>query len=155
MKPVISNDEKRDSEVATSDVLRLERQLLVRGRRQQRALLKQPDMLSCEEVEARTRIQPAMLNEMRVTGRVLALELPGGREGFKFPAFQFESPILQVMPRILQIFGAGRAWQAYDFLIHPEPSLGGKTPLDELRAGRLASVEKVMIVIATLEQGAP
>ena len=155
MKPAISNDEKRDGDVAASDVLRLERQLLARGRRQQRALLKKSDMLSCEEVAARTGIQPATLNEMRIAERVLALDSPGGQQGFRFPSFQFEPSILRVMPRILEVFGPGRAWQAYDFLMHPEPSLGGKTPLDELRAGQHSAIEKIIIAVATLDQGAP
>lgn len=135
------------------DVLRMERELLARGREEQQALLQRPDMISLEEAEARTGISAAVLMQLRTEGQVLGLELRDGREGCKFPDFQFEPRIRAVIPGILQAFGRGREWQVYDFFTHPEPLLGGRMVLDELRAGHLESVMRAAFAAAALNQG--
>lgn len=58
------------------------------------------------------------------------------------------------MPQLLSLFGRGRSWQLYDFLLHPEPLLQGHIPLDLLRCVRGAEVLRVAKVTATLEHGA-
>lgn len=136
------------------EVLRLERELLARGREEQQALLQRPDMISPEQAEARTGISAVVLMRLHAEGQVLGLALPDGRGGCKFPDFQFEPPIRSAIPGILQAFRRGREWEAYDFLTRPEPLLGGKMVLDELRAGRLESVMRAAVAAASLDHGA-
>lgn len=135
------------------EVLRLEQELLLLGRKEQEALFKRPDMLSQEQAEARAGISAEVLMQLRTEGQILGLELPDGRGGCKFPDIQFEPQIRPAIPGILQAFGRGREWEAYDVLMHTEPLLGGRKVLDELRIGHLVSVIRAAIAAAALDQG--
>jgi hypothetical protein len=111
-------------------------------------------MLDLKEASALSGIPVRTLSQMRTKNRLLALARAGARKGFRFPAFQFEPAVLAAMPAVLAMFGPGRAWQAFDFLTHPEPLLAGAVPLELLRAGRAADVERVTQAAASLEHGA-
>ncbi|BAL23482.1 hypothetical protein [Azoarcus sp. KH32C] len=150
----MSNIPRHEDEGLDSEVSRLERELLAHGLQGQRELLNRPDMLSAEQAEARTGISAAALRQLRIEGRVLGLELPNGKGGYKFPAFQFDPEIRSAIPGILQAFGRGAEWKAYDFLTLPEPLLGGRTVLDELRAGHLEPVMRAAVAAAALGHGA-
>ncbi len=136
------------------EIAELETRLLKAGERGQAETLARPDMLDLKEASALSGIPVRTLTQMRMKGRLLALARAGARKGFRFPAFQFEPAVLEAIPAVLAVFGAGRAWQAFDFLTTPEPLLGGSVPLDMLRAGRAAEVERVLEAAAALEHGA-
>lgn len=128
----------------------IEGALLAAGEAGQSAILAQDDMMTIEQVAELLDLPIESIRWLREHGGLLALEL----EDVRYPAFQFEPGIREVMPAILEAFGPGRAWQAYDFCNRPEPMLSGKTPLDCLRSG---SAEKVLMAAkaaGSLEQGA-
>jgi len=114
----------------------LEAEMLREGDAGQRRALEAPDMLSLTEAAAQSGIPVRTLTQMRQENRLLALSRPGARRGFRFPAFQFDAQVLDVLPRILAHFGPDRAWQAHDFLTLPEPLLGGAVPIEMIRRAR-------------------
>lgn len=149
-----SSSESSGSEQGAVEAL--EEDLLLAGEAGQRRALSGPDMLSLEEASQQSGIPVRTLTQMRVGNRLLALARPGALRGYRFPAFQFQPEVLEVLPSILVAFGPGRAWQAYDFLTRPEPLLGGKVPIELLRraTGRAGEVERVVKAAATLVHGA-
>ena len=133
---------------------RLERSLLARGRRQQRAQLRALGMLPPREAAQFSGIPKRTLQRMRFRGQVLALSIRGGRSGVRYPAWQFEPAVLRVLPDIRAAFGKHRVWQAHDFLTYAEPLLASRIPLDEIRAGRGADVLRILSAATDGGQGA-
>lgn len=138
----------------TDRVAALEAELLTVGDQGQRSVLAHPDMLDLDAASSLSGIPVRTLTHMCRTNRILALARAGARKGFRFPAFQFEAMVLPAMPAVLAAFGPTRAWQAFDFLTHSEPLLSGAVPVELLRSGRPAEVERVIEVAATLVHGA-
>ena len=138
----------------TDRVAALEAELLTVGDQGQRSVLAHPDMLDLDAASSLSGIPMRTLTHMRRTNRILALGRAGARKGFRFPAFQFEAMVLSAMPAVLAAFGPTRAWQAFDFLTHSEPLLSGAVPVELLRSGRPAEVERVIEVAAALVHGA-
>lgn len=150
----VMKSETDDDEGMAEDVLRLERKLLRQGLREQRARLKLPDMLTLQQATELSGIPVRTLTHMRNSGRLLALAAAGAQRGFRYPAWQFDSVILEAMASVVAAFGRDGAWQAFDFLTRPEPLLRGEVPLDVLQAGRRGEVERILVTAAALEQGA-
>lgn len=132
----------------------LESELLARGRKEQRLLLESAEMLSLHQAAAVVGVSARTFCRMRTAGRLLALALPGRKRVFRYPAWQFEPIIFNVLPDIIRAFGSNRMWQVYDFMTYPEPFLGGRVPLNELRVGRWATVRRILPTAAGLGQGA-
>lgn len=131
-----------------------EAELLRIGDESQRAILAHPDMLDLNAASALSGIPVRTLTHMRTANRLLALARAGARRGFRFPAFQFEPTVFAAMPNVLAAFGPTRAWQAFDFLTHAEPMLSDAVPIELLRSGQAADVERVVRAAATLNHGA-
>lgn len=138
----------------TDRLAALEAELLSVGDQGQRSILAHPDMLDLEAASSLSGIPVRTLTHMRRTNRILALARAGAKKGYRFPAFQFEPAVLAAMPSVLAAFGPARAWQAFDFLTHTEPLLSGAVPINLLREGRPAEVERVVKVAGTLAHGA-
>ena len=133
----------------------LEAAMLAASEDSNRLLLAGDDMLTPSAASALAGCSVYELSRRRRSNLVLALSLPGvkGRV-YRFPAFQFEPHVCEAMPQLLALFGRGRSWQLYDFLLHPEPLLQGRIPLDLMKCGRAAEVLRVAKATATLEHGA-
>lgn len=138
----------------TSTVAALERELLRSGDQGQRSILSRPDMLSLNAASALSGIPVRTLTHMRQMSRVLALARVGAQKGYRFPAFQFEPTVLTAIPAVLAAFGPDRAWQAFDFLTHPEPLLSGAVPVTLFRTGEAVEVERVLWAAGSLIHGA-
>lgn len=138
----------------TDRVAALEAELLSVGDQGQRSVLAHPDMLDLDAASSLSGIPVRTLTHMRRTNRILALARAGARKGFRFPAFQFEPTVLDAMPTVLAAFGPTRAWQAFDFLMRAEPMLSDAVPIELLRRGQAADVERVVRAAATLNHGA-
>lgn len=128
----------------------IEGALLAAGEAGQRAILAQDDMMTIEQVSELLELPVSSIAWLRDHGGLLALELGEVR----CPAFQFEPRVREAIPAILEAFGPGRAWQAYDFCNRPEPMLSGRNPLDCIRDGNFESVLKAAKAAGSLEQGA-
>lgn len=133
----------------------LEAAMLAASEDAERLALAGEDMLTLSAASALTGCPAYDLSRRRRSNLVLALSLPGvkGRV-YRFPAFQFEPHVCEAMPQLLALFGRGCSWQLYDFLLHPEPLLQGRIPLDLMKCGRAAEVLRVAKATATLEHGA-
>lgn len=127
----------------------LEGALLAAGEAGQRETLAREDMLTTEQVSELLQLPIESIRWLREHRGLLALEL----EDVRYPAFQFEPGIREVMPAILEAFGKGRAWQAYDFCNRPEPMLSGRHPLDCIRNGSAEKVLRAAKAAGSLEQG--
>lgn len=132
----------------------LEAEMLEAGEEAQRSILARDDMLTLASASALSGLSAGVLSRLRRANRVLALPLPGSRPHYRYPAFQFEPAVCDAMPELLELFGRARVWPLFDFLMHPEPLLGGKVPLDLLKSGRTYDVLRFARVAAMLEQGA-
>jgi hypothetical protein len=130
----------------------LETDLLEAGELSQHAVLAQPDMLDLQAAASLSGLDAAQVVQMAQEGQLLALRIGAGEP--RFPAFQFEPAVLPSIPLVLSVFGASRAWQAYDFITHPEPLLDGAVPLNLLRNGHSAAVARVAQIAADLGHGA-
>lgn len=130
----------------------LEKDLLEAGEHSQHAVLAQPDMLDLHAAASLSGLDAAQVVQMTLEGQLLALRVGVGEP--RFPAFQFEPAVLPFIPLVISAFGASRAWQAHDFLTHPEPLLDGSVPLDLLRNEQSAAVARVARTAADLGHGA-
>lgn len=147
----------RDVECGPRDVsLRaLEAELLEAGEDSKQSELARTDMLTLSAASVVAGCSAQTLSRLRRANQVLALPLRRGRSpGYRYPAFQFEAAVREQMPQLLDVFGRGRPWQLYDFLMRAEPLLEGRLPLDLLRCGRAHDILRIAKLAATLEHGA-
>lgn len=120
-----------------------------------RRVLARSGMLTLSAASALSGLSTQMLSRRRRANRVLALPLLGARvPNYRYPAFQFEADVHEVMPQFLDLFGRGRSWQLFDLLTRPDPLLEGRIPLELLRCGKKSDVLRVAMLAAMLEQGA-
>jgi hypothetical protein len=101
-------------------------------------LLQRADMLNGEQLAAELGLSRATVDNRRQEGKLLALEF-GAKRGFRFPQWQrdlveerdtrvsFEAALNQLAP-------VG-PWSRYRFFVQSSPELGGRTPVEALRAG--------------------
>jgi hypothetical protein len=89
-------------------------------------------------------IKPQAVDRRRERGRILAL--PTGRNEFAFPVWQFDrrgkDGLIPGFADVLGSFSVGDPWMRAEFMLAPEPRLGGRRPLDALRGGDGAGVEE-------------
>lgn len=85
----------------------------------------------------------------RKKGGLLAVSVPGGRRGWRYPRCQFdrtsEGGVIPGLGRVLSATEDLGGWMALSFLLSPEERLGGKRPLDALREGRVGEVEEAAL----------
>ena len=116
-------------------------------------LLKRADMLNGEQLAAELGLSRATVDNRRQEGKLLALEF-GAKRGFRFPQWQrdlveerdtrasFEAVLSQLSPV--------EPWSRYRFFVQSSPELGGRTPVEALRAGE---GEAVLHAAETWTQG--
>jgi hypothetical protein len=112
-----------------------------RGAQWMRAILDRPEMLTIEQASAQVASR-GRLNEWRHRGRVLALKMPASTRGYRYPAWQFEDGVQPVVEAVLGRMSHSTPWKIYHFLTTAEPLLGDRIPLDLIRLGRGAEVER-------------
>jgi hypothetical protein len=119
-------------------------------------LLKGPEMLNGEELGAALGLSRATVDNRRVAGKLLALEL-GSKRGFRFPKWQTEL-VLEKEGRssleavLEQLAGVG-PWSRYRFFVQRAPELEGRTPVEALRDGDAEAVVRAAESWAEGEQG--
>ena len=119
-------------------------------------ILKSPDMLSGEDMGRELGLSRATVDNRRLEGKLLALEL-GTKRGFRYPRWQRElleerrtrDPYEAALDRLRSV----GAWSRYRFFTQGSPALGGKTPLEALRAGATDDVIAAAETWAQGEQG--
>lgn len=107
-----------------------------RGSERVAEILKRPEMLSADEFADEIGSTRETVNKKRKRHEVLGLE--GAKRGMRFPKWQIGDDG-QLLVGLVQLFEAlnGHPWAVYRFLLQKSASLGGRTGLEMLRAGRI------------------
>jgi biotin operon repressor len=119
-------------------------------------ILKSPDMLSGEDLGRELGLSRTTVDNRRLEGKLLALEF-GTKRGFRYPRWQRElleeSHTREQFEAVLERLRSVGAWSRYRFFTQSAPALGGKTPLEALRAGVTDDVIAAAETWARGEQG--
>jgi hypothetical protein len=119
-------------------------------------ILKRPDMLRGEEIGERLNLSRAAIDQRRVAGRLLALEL-GTKRGVRYPEWQLELVDDAVgraaFESVLAALAKTGPWSRYRFFVQPAPVLGGRTPIEALKAGEGDAVRRAAETWVAGEQG--
>lgn len=141
----------RDSAAAAA----LERAFL-RADESHTGITRRPDMLTGETLAERLGLSRATVDNRRITGKLLALDV-GTKRGVRYPDWQCEllkdAIARSAYERVLGALRPSSAWSKYRFFLHAAPELGGRTPLEALRAGDLEAVTDAGRTWAQGDQG--
>lgn len=145
-----------ETEIPAANKAALER-AFKRAERSKAEILKQPDMLTGEQLAHRMGLDSrSTIDNRRVQNKLLALDF-GAKRGFRYPEWQSE--LVQDGDRkaafesTLQALGEGKLWDKYRFFVQPSPALGGKTPIEGLKAGEFDAVVRWATTWVKGEQG--
>jgi hypothetical protein len=110
---------------------------LVRGARLKEELVeKSGGLLISKRVSELIGISPQALHKRMAKGGLIAVGLASGDLGY--PAFQFESEAMQSgVAELLKAIGVDDPWPRLAFMFLRLDELGGETPVDAVRAGRV------------------
>lgn len=116
---------------------------LARNVEHRRALLERAGgTLSAEEAGRVLGISRQAIDKRRRTGNLLAVR---EASDWRYPACQFgQGDVVAGLSEVLRGFAAQGPWIALDFLLAPAAALGGRTPLEALRAGEHVAVERLI-----------
>lgn len=131
---IVSDFVPASADVARRDPLA---QALARGVELKERLIAQAGgLLSGEQVAKLLGIRRQSVAKRRSDDKLLAL--PAGTGDFKFPACQFDDRgALPGMDRLLAAFRTEDPWFRLQTILTPDPNLGGQTPLEALKKGRV------------------
>ena len=97
-----------------------------------------PEMVKSIELARLMGVTRETVNQKRQKGMLLALT--HGTRHQRYPTWQLEARILDVMPRLLKVLGNLDPWTQYLFITQRNPALNAVSPLDALRRGEEARV---------------
>jgi hypothetical protein len=107
--------------------------------------------LSSQQVAEVLSLSRQAVDKRRSSNQLLALTQ--GRRGYSYPGFQFEEgKTLSGIEDVLKALSALDPWMQLNFFTSPTERLGGKTPVEALREGKVNDV--VSIASTYGEQGA-
>lgn len=105
-------------------------------------------LLTPAEVATRLGVSTVTVNNWRARGRLLGLRLD--RHQYRYPAFQFadapaagEAGVVRGFEHLLALLGERDAWSTVLLLMTPDPVLGGRRPIDVLRAGAPDALDRL------------
>jgi hypothetical protein len=96
-------------------------------------------LLSVEQVARLLGITRAAIDKRRALGKALAVRVRGD---WHYPGCQFRDG--EVIAGVPEVLACTSGWAALDFLLAEAEPLGGRTPLECLRAGDLAPVLRML-----------
>lgn len=96
------------------------------------------EMVNSTELARLMGVTREMVHHQRQKGALLALT--HGTRQLRYPRWQAEPRVAEVMPRLLEALGKLKPWTKYLFITQRNPSLNAATPLDALRHGDSARV---------------
>lgn len=87
-------------------------------------------------------ISRAAVDKRRGGGKLLAVRV---RSDWHYPVCQFrDGEVLNGLPEVVAGLGDTTGWSVLSFLLSEDDALGGRTPLDALRAGELTAVIRLV-----------
>ena len=117
----------------------------------QEMLSKAEGVFSSGKVAELLRLSRQAVDKRRAANQLLALTQ--GRRGYSYPSFQFEDgKTLDGLEEVLKNLTALDPWMQLRFFTSPHERLGGKTPIEALRSGRVS--DAVRAASGYGEQGA-
>jgi hypothetical protein len=123
----------------------------LRGAGQRDRLFARVEMLTVEQVARLLGLTRQGVDLRRRKGRLIGLER--GRRGYLYPAWQFvDGQVVPGFEEVLAALASSGPWLACRFFMQREPRLGGRRPIDALRAGRLEAVKAAALAFG--EEGA-
>jgi len=102
-----------------------------------------PEMVKSIEMARLMGVTRETVNQKRQKGMLLALTHSTRHQ--RYPTWQLEPRIMDVMPRLLKILGNLDPWTQYLFITQRNPALNAVSPLDALRRGEEARVLTIAI----------
>jgi hypothetical protein len=86
-------------------------------------------------------IDVVTLRELAAEGAIIALPLPGGTA---YPACQLEiGGMVSGLSNALRSMPIRSPWMRLEWLLSPDPALGGASPIEALRRGNVTEVIRV------------
>ena len=129
---------------------------MTRGAESKVALLTQPGMLNGEQMGKRLGLSRAAVDQRRLSGALLALEV-SSRRGLRYPEWQaelLEDPeSRRKFESVLRALAPGGAWSAYRFFSQPTPALNGQSPRAAWRHRSIDQLVSLAHSWAEKEQG--
>ena len=112
----------------------------LRGLRERERLLNvEGGTFSADEVAHHLNISRQAVNKRRQQGALVGLD--AGRHGYLYPAWQFvQEGTIAALVAALDALKAHDPWMQHIFMVSPNTRLHDRTPLDEMRQGRLPDV---------------
>jgi hypothetical protein len=96
-------------------------------------------VMSAEEVARFLRVSRQAVDKRRKAGKLIGLQ--AGRHGYLYPAWQFDREgTLAGLEQVLSELQHHDPWMQAVFMLSPNQRLGGRTPLQDLRRGRVEEV---------------
>ena len=127
-----------------------------RAERSKAEILKQPDMLSGEQLADRISTVRATVDNRRKENKLLAIDF-GSKRGFRYPEWQArlvnDPGRRTVFEQTLDALAGKPAWASYRFFTTASPQLGGKTPVEAIEAGESVNVIDAASSWAESDQG--
>lgn len=110
-------------------------------RERERLLTLEGGTLPVDEVARHLKITRQAVNKRRQQGTLVGLD--AGRHGYRYPAWQFvREGTIPDLEAVLAALEKHDAWMQHIFMVSPNTRLNDRTPLEELREGRLDDVLK-------------
>ena len=98
--------------------------------------------LTSKKVAEVLNISRQAVDKRRASNQLLALTQ--GRRGYSYPSFQFdEGKTLKGLEEVLEKLSAIDPWMQVNFFTRPNERLGGSTPIEALRDGKVGDVVRV------------
>jgi hypothetical protein len=95
--------------------------------------------LTAEHVAQHLGITRQAVEKRRRAGKIIALSM--GRHGYRYPVWQLtESGVLPGLDKVLTFLAAHDEWMQTAFFVSANPRLGGRNPVEALKAGELEGV---------------
>jgi hypothetical protein len=112
----------------------------IRGIEAKRRLIEENGgTLTAEHVSQHLGITRQAVEKRRRAGKLIALTM--GRHGYRYPVWQLtKSGVLPGLDKVLAVLASHDEWMQTAFFVSANPRLGGRTPIERLKAGELESV---------------
>jgi hypothetical protein len=95
--------------------------------------------LTAAQAAAHLGITRQMVDKRRHAGKLLAIST--GRHGYRYPVWQLDnSGVLPGLEDVLKVLASHDCWMQVVFFVSKNDRLGGKTPIESLKAGELKRV---------------